>query len=55
MQCPHCGKHFPHNCASEMGRKTKGLVSEKKSASSRENMRKAIAKRWPKKIEEKGE
>lgn len=48
MICPHCGRDIDHDCAREMGHRTKGKRTERKTASSRENMAKARAKRWPK-------
>lgn len=39
--CPLCGLPFPHNCASEIGKRARGKVSDKKKASSRINAEKA--------------
>ncbi len=55
LECPICHGKFRHSCAIAMGRSSKGITSERKAASSRENIKRAIEKRWPKKIEEKGE
>ena len=44
-QCPYCGEFFPHDCAAELGRAAKGVVTARKSASSRQNIVKARAAR----------
>jgi hypothetical protein len=51
--CPMCGETFAHNCATEIGRRGKGVTSDRKRESSRRNMELARKVKAERKIIEK--